>query len=132
MRRHFQLVLTLALALIGLVGSPALLCQEDSTNQAKKSEAESRHGVTPPHIIHSVDPEYDQASRKARVQGLVVVSALVTEGREPQDLKIARSLNAALDEKAIEAVSRWRFAPATKDGKPVGVRVQVEVNFRFY
>lgn len=132
MRRHLRLVLALALALIGLVGTPALLCGENWTGQLGESEMESRRGVTPPRLIHSVDPEYDKASRKAKVQGIVVLSVLVTENGEPQDLKVVRGLNPALDENAIRAVSRWRFAPATKNGNPVATKVNVEVTFRLY
>jgi TonB family protein len=132
MRRHLRLVVALALALIGLIWPPAFVGQEDSTDQPKKSETESRRNVTPPRPIHTPDPDYDEASRKAKVQGTVVLSALVAENGKPQDIKVARSLNPTLDQKAIEAVSRWRFAPATKDGKPVAVRLQVEVTFRLH
>jgi len=131
MRRHLRLVV-LALALIGLTWPPAFFGQEGSTNQPKNSETESRRNVTPPRPIHTPDPDYDKASRQAKVQGTVVLSTLVAEDGKPQDIKVARSLNPALDQKAIEAVSRWRFAPATKDGKPVAVRLQVEVTFRLY
>ncbi len=43
-----------------------------------------------------------------------------------------RSLGLGLDEKAIEAVRQWRFEPAKKDGTPVAVQINVEVNFRLY
>ena len=130
--RNFRLAFTLAVV-TAFVQPLTLVCQEDSTQQPKKSESESTRPVTPPRLIHSVDPEYDKASRKKRVQGTVVLAVLVTESGEPQDPKIVTSLNPALDEKAIEAVSRWRFAPATtKDGKPVAVQVRVEVNFHLY
>jgi protein TonB len=115
-----------------LVGSPALLCQNDSTDQPKKSEAEPSHGVTPPRIIRSVDVEYDKASRKEKVQGKVVLTLVVAKSGEPRDIKITKSLNPALDEKAIEAVSKWRFNPGMKNGEPVSVRINLEVNFRLY
>jgi protein TonB len=41
-------------------------------------------------------------------------------------------LGMGLDEKAIDAVERWRFAPGMKDGRPVAVQVNVEVTFRLY
>jgi TonB family protein len=37
-----------------------------------------------------------------------------------------------LDDKALEAVRTWRFEPALKDGRPVAVQVNIEVNFRLY
>jgi TonB family protein len=45
---------------------------------------------------------------------------------------VQRSLGMGLDEKAIEAVRQWRFEPAKKDGQPVPVMINVEVNFRLY
>jgi protein TonB len=51
-------------------------------------------------------------------------------GGGPQNLKVIRSLGLGLDEKAIEAVEKWKFRPGYKDGKPVRVQATVEVNFR--
>jgi len=51
------------------------------------------------------------------------------QGR-PQNLKVLRSLGLGLDQKAIEAVEKWRFKPGMKDGKPVPVMATIEVNFR--
>ena len=48
----------------------------------------------------------------------------------PQNPRVVRALGLGLDEKAIEAVMKWRFQPGLKDGKPVTVAAQVEVNFR--
>ena len=48
----------------------------------------------------------------------------------PPTLKVMRSLGMGLDEKAMECVARWRFEPGTKDGRPVTVEAQIEVNFR--
>ena len=50
----------------------------------------------------------------------------------PRDVRVSRALGMGLDQKAIEAVRQWKFEPARKDGKPVSVMVNVEVNFRLY
>ena len=50
----------------------------------------------------------------------------------PHNIRLQRSLGMGLDEKAIAAVSTWRFQPATLDGKPVAVEVNVQVSFRLY
>jgi protein TonB len=57
---------------------------------------------------------------------------IVSEHGKPTDIRIARALGLGLDEKAIEAVSNWQFEPATRNGKPVAVQLNVEVNFRLY
>jgi len=45
-------------------------------------------------------------------------------------MRVLRSLDPGLDQKAMEAVGTWKFAPGTKDGKPISVEAQIEVNFR--
>ena len=50
-------------------------------------------------------------------------------GQQAQDVRVVRSLDPGLDQKAIDAVSQWRFKPGMKDGKAVVVRVQVKMNY---
>jgi len=87
-------------------------------------------GVSPPKAIFSPDPEYTKEARKAKHQGLCVLSLIVGADGRPRDIRVARSLGMGLDEKAVEAVQRWRFEPAKKDGKPVAVVINIEVTFR--
>ena len=61
-----------------------------------------------------------------------MVSLVVTPDGAAHGLRVVRSLGMGLDEKALEAVRQWRFEPARKDGKPVAVAVDVEVNFRLF
>jgi protein TonB len=60
-----------------------------------------------------------------------VAKIVGTDGR-PRDIRVLQSLGMGLDEKAIEALRRWRFEPGRKDGIPVAVQVNVEVNFHLY
>jgi protein TonB len=55
---------------------------------------------------------------------------VVDEKGNPRDLKVMRPLGLGLDQKAIEAVEKWKFRPGMKDGKPVAVQATIEVNFR--
>ena len=87
-------------------------------------------GVSAPVPISRTPPEYTDEARNAKWQGTVLVRATVDENGVPQDLKIIRSLGMGLDQKAIEAVQKWRFKPGTKDGQPVPVSANIEVNFR--
>ncbi len=87
-------------------------------------------GVTAPSVLSKVEPEYSEEARKAKWQGTVVLSLVVDDQGRPQNLKVLRSLGLGLDQKAIEAVEKWRFKPGMKDGKPVPVMATIEVNFR--
>lgn len=87
-------------------------------------------GVTAPSLLFKVEPEYSEEARKAKFQGTVVLYCEVTERGVCQNVKIVRALGLGLDEKAIEAVQKWKFRPGYKDGKPVTVAATIEVNFR--
>jgi len=89
-------------------------------------------GVSAPHILYAPDPSYSEEARKAKYQGTVVLWTVIGSDGRPRDIKIARSLGMGLDEKAIEALKLWKFEPALKDGRPVSVQINVEVNFRLY
>jgi len=89
-------------------------------------------GVTSPVPLYKPEPEYSEEARKAKYQGTVVLYVEVDPTGKPKNLKVVRSLGLGLDEKAIEAVRNWKFSPAMKDGKPVAVQINVEVNFRLY
>ena len=89
-------------------------------------------GVSAPRAIFTPDPDYSEEARKAKYQGTVVLWLIVGPDGRPRDVKVARSLGMGLDQKAIEAVKNWKFEPAQKDGKPVAVQINVEVNFRLY
>jgi len=87
-------------------------------------------GVSQPAVIYKVDPEYSEEARKAKYSGTVMLSVIVDAEGKARDIHVARSLGMGLDEKAIEAVSKWKFRPGMKDGRPVNVRATIEVNFR--
>jgi TonB family protein len=87
-------------------------------------------GVTAPSLLHKIEPEYSEEARKAKYQGTVLLYIEVDASGHAQNMRVIHSLGLGLDEKAMEAVRKWRFRPGTKDGKPVTVSAQVEVNFR--
>lgn len=89
-------------------------------------------GVSAPRATYSPDPEYSEEARKAKYQGTVVLWVVVGPDGRPHDIRVQRTLGMGLDEKAIEAVRLWKFDPARKDGQPVAVQINVEVNFRLY
>ncbi|MBM3775775.1 MAG: energy transducer TonB [Acidobacteria bacterium] len=87
-------------------------------------------GVSAPALLFKVEPEYSEEARKAKYQGTVVLYVEVDTGGKARNLRVVRSLGLGLDEKAIEAVNKWRFRPGMRDGKPVIVAATIEVNFR--
>jgi len=89
-------------------------------------------GVTAPRVIYAPDPEFSEEARKAKFQGTVVLWVIVGADGRTHDIRVYRSLGMGLDENAIEAIRQWRFEPGRKDGIPVAVQVNVEVNFRLY
>jgi len=87
-------------------------------------------GVSAPSVLYKVEPEYSEEARKAKFQGTVVLFIVVDEKGNPRDLKVVRPLGLGLDQKAIEAVEKWKFRPGMKDGHAVPVQATIEVNFR--
>lgn len=87
-------------------------------------------GVSAPVPIFKPEPEYSEEARKAKYQGSVTLSIIILADGSTSNIRVIRTLGLGLDEKAIEAVSKWRFRPSVKDGKPVAVTANVEVNFR--
>ncbi len=61
-----------------------------------------------------------------------MLSAVIGEDGLTHDIRVVRPLGLGMDESAIEAVRRWKFAPAMLNGQPVPVHINVEVNFRAY
>jgi protein TonB len=92
--------------------------------------AMSLHGaITAPKVVYQVDPEFSEEARRAKHYGTVILVVDVDTTGRAVNFRIARSLGLGLDEKAMEAVSRWKFRPAQRDGKPVTVSATIEVNF---
>jgi TonB family protein len=88
--------------------------------------------VSAPVPINTVEAEFSEEAKRAHFGGVCIVSLIDDVYGRPQHMRIVRSLGYGLNEKAIEAVSKYRFKPAMKDGQPVPVEVNIEVNFHLY
>jgi periplasmic protein TonB len=86
--------------------------------------------TTQPKVIHTAKAEYTKEALDAKIQGDVILSAVVNVDGIPTDVKVTRGLGMGLDEKAVESVKQWRFTPGTSHGDPLSVKVQIGVNFR--
>ena len=88
------------------------------------------NGVSQPTLVSKVDPEYSEEARKAKYNGTVQLSIVVNTDGKAEEIKVVKSVGMGLDEKAVEAVQKWRFKPGLKSGVAVKTRALVEVNFR--
>lgn len=85
-------------------------------------------GVKPPKKIKDVKPVYPASAQQRRVQGAVVLEAVIGTTGCTTDVKVLRGIP-ALNLSALQAVWRWRFAPTLVDGQPMRVRATLTVNF---
>ncbi len=89
-------------------------------------------GVSSPKVIYAVDPEFSDEARRQKYQGVCVLSLIVDAQGMPQHIRVVRNLGMGLDEKAVDAVKQYKFKPAMKDGHPVPVEINIEVNFQLF
>jgi len=87
--------------------------------------------VSAPVALNMVTADFSEEARRAKYQGVCLISMIVDVHGKPQNPRVIRTLGMGLDQKALEAVSKYKFKPAMKDGKtPVPVMITVEVDFR--
>jgi TonB family protein len=78
-------------------------------------------------------PPYTMEARKARIEGVVLLQAIVRNNGTIDSFKVIRGLGFGLDESAINTIStKWHFRPGTRNGKPVDVIANIEVRFRMF
>ena len=89
-----------------------------------------RNGVTQPIPIFTPEAEFSDEARRHKHEGACTISVIIDAQGNPQNPRVIQPIGMGLDEKALQAVMRYRFKAAKKDGKPVAVRIAVVVNFR--
>ncbi len=82
-----------------------------------------------PVLVYKVEPEFTEEARRARVQGSVLIKAVINEAGMVQDPQVTRGLGLGLDERALEAVEKWRFKAGSKNCHPAAMSAWIEVNF---
>ena len=87
-------------------------------------------GVSAPTVLFQVEPEYSEEARKAKYNGEVTLTVVVDATGRVKNVQVVRGVGMGLDEKAIEAVSKWKFKPGMKNGQPVAVMANIVVTFR--
>jgi TonB family protein len=86
-------------------------------------------GITPPRLVHQVQPKPDAGTKGFRISGTVLIGLIVSSQGMPVNVHVDRSVDKDIDQSAMDAVKEWRFDPARKEGKPVAVKVTVEIRF---
>jgi TonB family protein len=104
----------------------------------KESYSASAHdfrigdGVSAPVLLNQVEAKYSNAARRAKYSGICKLSMIVDAQGMPQNVQVVEPLDYGLSENAVHAVNKYRFKPAMKDGTPVAVMINVQVNFQLY
>ncbi len=116
-----RFVICAALVLIGL---PA-------AGQPAETVYSPGNGVSLPVVQREVRPDYTTEAKQQQIEGTVLLTAVVLAGGTVGEVTVTRSLDATygLDGQAVTAMKQWLFTPGKKDGKPVAVRISVEMTF---
>jgi TonB family protein len=144
-----------AILIIGWIAAPIAAQQQSTlpsapipqkeveTNPDSEGIYHPSKEVTTPKLIYSVEPEFSEQARKRKLSGVTTVKFIVNADgtvRDPHVTKSAadrytnkdRAAAASLDEKALQAVSKYRFEPARFQGKPVPCWLTTEVDFQIF
>jgi len=88
------------------------------------------NGTLPPKLLYKVEPSYTEEARADKIAGTVLLQIVIQPNGVASDIQLLKGVGFGLDEKAVEAIQQWKFQPGSRDGVPVPVQAQVEVNFR--
>lgn len=104
--------------------------------ESKESASDNVHrasgAVTPPAATYAPDPHYVPLAKAESFQGTTVLWVVVTSQGTVGEIQVVRPVGFGFDDAAAETVKTWTFKPATKNGVPVAVQIDVEVNYRLY
>ncbi len=92
--------------------------------------ARLRDGINPPKLIHSTDPQYTPQALAARIEGTLVLHAIVDVNGNVAYASVLSPLPAGLDERALAAIKHWKYAPAVMDGELIPALITIDVVFR--
>jgi len=90
---------------------------------------ERQRGITGPEVTHEEKPPYTSHAMRRRVEGVVLLEAIILNDGSVGDVRVLRSLDVQLDQQAVSAVNRWKFKPARREGRPIPIVVSIESSF---
>ena len=83
-----------------------------------------------PEPLRKVDPKYPPELRSGRVEGEVVLYALIRADGTVDSIQLVRGIDSRLDANAMQALALWKFRPAQRQGVPVDIQAVVRIPFR--
>jgi protein TonB len=86
--------------------------------------------VRQPKLVKKVEPPYPEVARRAKIEGVVILEAVITKNGTVEEVKVLRALHPVMDQAAMNAVKQWKYEPAVLNGRPVKVYFTVTVTFR--
>lgn len=116
----------LLLAAVALI----VACDSSSPTEPCPGPMNITGNIVAPVKIFAPQPQYTEEARRARIQGVVIVQAIIDCRGLVIDINVLKGLPSGLTEAAVSAISQWQFEPATVDGRPVSVYYNLTVNFR--
>jgi TonB family protein len=84
-----------------------------------------------PVALRKVDPKYPQSAIKQRIDGEVILYAIIRKDGHVDSIQLVRGIDPLLDQNAMEALARWEFRPATREGQPVDLEAVIHIPFHF-
>jgi TonB family protein len=81
--------------------------------------------------LRKVDPKYPQSAIKQRIDGEVILYAIIRKDGHVDSIQLVRGLDPLLDQNAMEALARWQFRPANREGQPVDLEAVIHIPFHF-
>src|SRR5208282_4208114 len=130
-RALFPLVLLLGTAM-AQDSAPIELSGKGHVPICRGKDSDASGCVTAPRTTYAPEPTYPNKERKARHSGVVILGLVVGPDGLPREITVSRPLSPDFDAAAIDAVKKWKFSPASKDGNPVATAIKVEVSFHLY
>jgi len=112
--------------------APISLSGKEHAPICRGKDSDAPGCITAPRAIYAPDPQYPKKESKARHRGTVVLELVVDPDGLPRDITVSRPLSPEFDKAAIDAVKKWKFSPAAKDGKAIATQIKAEVDFHLY
>jgi TonB family protein len=111
---------------------PIDLRGKDHAPICRGTDGDASDCVRLPRATYRPDPDYPEKARKKHHRGSVLMELIVDADGRPQDVRVSRGAAPELNTAAVECVKKWKFLPASRNGKAVATQINVEVSFNLY